>query len=471
MKKFCIILFLCINLCYSQKLTLEQCIFYALKNNIEVKTSELNIKLAKINYFKSKLNLFPSLNFNANESFMVGRTIDPLTNEFAESNVTTTGFSINSSINLFSGFQNLKTIKQNYYTYKSAECDYEKVKNDLSITITSLYLQVLLATELYNNALKQKEISELQVEKNKIFFGTGLIQKNTYLESVSQFNDDNLQLVNCKNNLKMSQLLLIQALELDSIDTIEIDIPLKIEPDTSYINKSVNEIVETSLNNQQHLKSYYFKTHAASKAIEISKAERYPKLYISGSFATGYSSQRKNITNIIPSEPIITGFTYDNNGNIYNVYTNTFKYNYETIKFKNQLKDNISRSLSINLTIPIFNNWQVNNSIITAKINYKIYQYNYEKIKKQLIKDIQQAFYDYLFAYHKYKASELAYNATSEAYYLAEEKYNNGLISIYEYQISKNNFFKSKPELTKSKYELIFKQKILDLYCGKPIKL
>ncbi|MCX7955291.1 MAG: TolC family protein [Bacteroidales bacterium] len=455
------------NIGFSQKFTLQQCINYALKNNLGIKSSELNIKSAKLNLLKTKMNLLPTLNFNSNETFMIGRTIDPLTNEFAESNVTTTSFSLISSINIFSGFQNLNTIKQNYYIVKSSEFEYKKIKNNISITITSLYLQVLLATELYNSAKKQKKILALEVEKNKKLLDANVINRSTHLEAVSQYNNEHLQLVSSENTLKISQLALIQAMELDTLDTIEILINIDI--DTSYLNKSINDIILYTINDHPYLKSYYFKLLAADKAIDISRSGRHSKLYITGSYATGYSSQRKNIVNIIPSQPLLTSFSYDNNGNLLEVYSFTYKYDYETIKFKNQLKDNLSRSFSINLTIPIFNNWQVNNNIKLAQINYKISHYNYKRTKKQVIKDVQQVYYEYILAYNKYKASAAAYKATSEAYYLAEERYNSGLIYIYEYNLS--NLFRLKPELSKSKHELIFKQEIPDFYCDKQIKL
>src|ERR1043165_5955215 len=91
-------------------MTLEQCIDYALKNNIQIKQSQLNTELSQVALTQSKANLLPSLNANASHSYNIGRTIDRFTNQFADAQVLSQNFGVSTDVNLFNGFQNINTI-------------------------------------------------------------------------------------------------------------------------------------------------------------------------------------------------------------------------------------------------------------------------------------------------------------------------------------------------------------------------
>jgi outer membrane protein len=147
----------------SQKLTqpmsLEACIDYALKNNIQIKQSELNTELSQVNLTQSQGNLLPAFNANASHTYNFGRTIDRFTNQFATQQVLSQNLSVSSDVTIFNGLQTYNTIQQNKYNYLASKYDVEKMKNDISLNIASAYLQVLFATELVENARNQVGIS------------------------------------------------------------------------------------------------------------------------------------------------------------------------------------------------------------------------------------------------------------------------------------------------------------------------
>ena len=94
----------------NQTMTLEQCIEFALKNNIQIKQSELNTDLSQVNLTQSKATLLPSFNANASHSYNIGRTIDRFTNQFADAQVLSQNFGVSTDLTLFSGLQNINTI-------------------------------------------------------------------------------------------------------------------------------------------------------------------------------------------------------------------------------------------------------------------------------------------------------------------------------------------------------------------------
>lgn len=219
------------------------------------------------------------------------------------------------------------------------------------------------------------------------------------------------------------------------------------------------------------IKSAEFKLLATEKALAATRGYRMPRISLGASYATGYSSQRKELTGFTWDTPYITGYTVDANGNQYPVYSYNVKYDYKTADFNKQLSDNISKSLTINLTIPIFNNWQANYAISSAKINALNAKYNFELQQKQLQKEVQQAYHDAVAAYKKYIAARKAEKAANEAFRYVEQKFNVGLVSSYDFNQSKTTLMRAQSDLLKSKYEYLFKLKVLDFYTGKPIKL
>ena len=101
----------------AQPMTLEACIDYALKNNIQIKQSELTTEISQITLTQSQANLLPELNANASHSYNYGRTIDRFTNEFATQQVLSQNFALNSDVTLFGGLQSINTIRQNKFIY------------------------------------------------------------------------------------------------------------------------------------------------------------------------------------------------------------------------------------------------------------------------------------------------------------------------------------------------------------------
>jgi len=453
-----------------EKWSLERCILYALENNVQIKLQELNKRSSEAAFLKNKTMFLPTINANANQGYTVGHSVDPLTNEFAESNVKSNNFSLSSNWTLFNGFQNVNNLKQSYFNLQASLMDLEKAKNDIALNVASFYLQILLADELLQVAYNQKELSKTQADRTKKLYLAGSVAQGTYLEMESQLASDEMQLISAQNTLDLAKLNLVQLLDLGLNDSIEIEKPVLPEPDTLFPALNPPQIYEDAKRNLPNIKSVEYKMLAAKKGLDVARGYRSPRISLGGSYATGYSSQRKSITDVSLDNPYVSGFAVDGSGNQYPVYSYNMKYNYQTTDFNQQLKDNISKSLTINLTIPIFNNWQANYAVSSAKINALNSQYQYEIADKQLVKEIRQAYNDAMAAFKKYIAAKKAEKASSESFKYTEQRFNVGLANTYDFNLSKNNLLRAQSEVIKSKYEYTFKLKILDFYSGKPFK-
>ena len=460
-----------INVSAQEKWSLEKCISYAIENNIQVKMQDLSITNTKAGYLKSKMSFLPNLNGSASQSYALGRSLDPLTNEFSESNARSNSFSLSSSITLFNGFQNINTLKQSYLNFQASLEDLQKAKNDLSLNVAAAFLQILFNDELLYVAQNQVELSTQQVERNRKLFEAGSIAQGNYLEMQSQLASDEMLLVSAENQVELAYLTLNQLLELGFNESITIEKPSIPDPELTIQIQTPEEIFNEALQKLPQIRSADLKLKSAEKGFDIARGYRSPRLTMNGVFSTGYSSQRKNVSGFSLGDPYVSGYFVDGTGQVVDIYSPSYTYNYETPTFNKQLNDNQSKSLTISLTVPIFNNWQANYSISSSKINMLNAKYSYDLAEKQLQKEIQQAYTDATTSFKKYLAGKKAVTATQESFKYIQQKFDVGMVTSVDFNLAKNNLAKARSELIKAKYEYVFRLKIIDFYRGVPIKL
>ncbi|MCX6275693.1 MAG: TolC family protein [Bacteroidetes bacterium] len=451
--------------------TLQQCIDYALANNLSVKQSELGVELTKTGVNQSTATLFPSLNGFASNNYYFGRSIDPYTNQFTENQVRSNSFSLSSSLSLFEGFTLINSLKQSKLNYMSSKYDLVKVKNDMALNVATVYLQVLYNKELLAITTDQVDATKLQRNRMKRMEELGSASKGNLLDMESQLAADELRLITAQSAYNQSMLSLKQLLELDTVADFRIVVPEFPAPLMEAGYSDVQAIYLSALSNQPDVKSYEYKVLSAEKGLSIAKGAVYPRLSMSGNIGTSFSnsSQRvKGYNTSIGGFPLI-GYTADTVA-VYSSYPETSVTPIlENTPFNDQLDANLSKSIGFSLAIPLFNAWSTHSNIKRARINLQQTQLGFEQTKKGMYKSIEQAVADAGAAYQKFVAGEKNVSAQQQSMNMNQQKYDVGLISTYDYLLAKNNFTKAKSDLLQAKFDYIFRVKVLDFYMGKSL--
>ena len=424
--------------------SLEDCLKHAAEYNLTIKQAALNTVLSENTLTQSKIVLLPTINTDASHSLNFGRNIDPYTNAFTVDRVRNNNFGFSSSVTLFSGFQNINNIRKSNYEYLASKYDAEKIANDISINIITAFLQLMYNKELVAVNKDKLELSKLQVNRISEMVDVGRLPKGNLLDTESQMAQEELQLINVQNQLDIAFLNIKQLLDLDASYSFDITAP-EVSVNKFFSSRNSEELYVMAVSNLPDVKSANTKVQSAERSLAVAKGQRSPRLSLFGSMGTGYSDARQKIIDLDSSIFVPT---------------------YTEYPFEEQLKDNVSQSISFRLSIPIFNGWQVNSSINRAKIGLLQSQYNLQQAENQLRKEIEQANADALAAHKKYLASEKSVQALLESFRYTEEKYNVQLVSTYEYNDAKNRLFQAEADLLQSKYDYIFKTKILDFYTG-----
>ncbi|MCX6284891.1 MAG: TolC family protein [Bacteroidetes bacterium] len=455
----------------SQKIwTLEDCINYALENNLDIQKQIQSVESNKANLTQSAVSMLPNLNANGSNYWNFGQTIDQYTNTFATTTVRSNNFYLSSSMVLFNGLQKLNTVKQYKIMVLASQYDLDVIKNNISLSVAGYYLDILFNTELLEVANEQLRITKLQVDRMQKMVDAGSSAKGDLLNIQAQRAAEELTQVQASNQLYISYLSLQQLIDIPVSRDFNIEKPnLKaVEAPKQPVTPEI--IYERSLKTRPEIRAAELRVDAAQKRLAIARGIITPTLSVSGSWGTGYSGAAKEIDpNINPTissyKMGITQLSHDT------VIGYQMNYATRVKSFGDQLKTNNNQSVGFNLSIPIFNGWQGRTNITQAKIAKNQAELDLDIQKRSLRKLIEQSYADAVASLQKYNSSLERVNAQTESFKYTQQKFDVGLMTSFDYNNSKKDLTKAQSDLLQAKYDFIFKTTILDFYAGNPIRI
>ena len=419
--------------------SLEACIQHAIDHNIQIKQQTVQTEVQKNTLAQSKLNLLPTINGQISHDYSFGRALDQNTYLYFNQTVQSDGFYLGGSTNVFRGLQYHNTIQKNKYELLAGEQDLQSIRENVSLSVALAYLQILLNKELVMANENQLNITLQQIEKSKKLVDAGSVAKGNLLQIEAQAAQEELNLITMKHQLETSYLNLTQLLELKSPAGFEIIIPDINVEQSSVVTGDVDEIFSLATESRPEIKSSEFNLTASEYNLKIAKGGRSPVIALNHSYGTRYS--------------FVNGLSIEQD------------------PFNEQFKNNKNFGLGISMNIPILNGWQVNKNISNSKLAVENSQYSLEGIKKELYKDIQQAYTDAVAALQKYNASFKAVSSSEESFRYTEQKFNVGMITPVDYNVAKTQLLNAQSDMSQAKYTFIFKTKVLDFYKGLPLTL
>ena len=480
MKNFIFFLFLFVNInLYSQsnnsiELDLAQCLEIALENNLQLKRSEINKKIQKIGYDQSILSQIPSLNIFSNYGTSWGRSIDPTTNQFIGSEYSSSGIGLSSGMTLFSGFSVRNTIKQSKVLLEKSVFDLENTRNNVMLSVVSSYLSVLLTMDRLENAKFQLLSTQEQLSRTNKLVEAGSLSIINRLNFEAQLAGDELSLIQQENTYRLSILQLKQIMLLETDKEIIISKPLVEISPSIVIQSNTNDIYNKAIDILPELKSAIKNVESSKYDLRIARSGRFPTINVSSNFNTNYSSyanRPRKFYEGITMQPMTVGYLTNNPLETVSVLSPVPNVIGSDNDFTlvEQWKDYLSKSLSFSISFPIFNRHQTSSNIKRSKLNKQIADINVLEAKNQIRQTIETSYNDAIAASKSYSASLKQVQALEESFRIIKSQYNLGAINFTEYQVSNNNLVKAKNDLLSSKYDYIFKLKVLDFYQGKTL--
>ncbi len=452
--------------------TLRRCVEYGIEHNTSLRSADVNARLAEIDLQQSKYARYPSLNTDLSYGLSQGRSINPTTNQFVNSNYDFFSFGANSGVLVFGWFQQRHQIEANKLSLEAAHISHQQIQDDISLNIATAYLRALLAYKQIEISQQQVAYSEDQLQRSAKLVEAGVQPEINLLQIRSQLSMDSSNYIAALTSYNQSLLQLKAIMNIDFSETMELS-----EPDLSNISTQElllpadSTVIARAIQHRFEIKLAQKNIQVAEKNYLSSRAARYPQLSIGVNLGTNFSSLASDVTN-----PQITGivptqnyFYLDPMGNKKDVYTYETKFDLVTTPFFDQVKNNNRTTFSLALSIPIFQNYSATANARRAQYNIESQQINLEQARIQLAQDVLQAKMDAKNAFQVWKASEAALVNALKSFDFASKRYELGLMNTLEFQMEKNNLYKTQIQAVSNRYDYIFKSKVLDFYIGNKI--
>lgn len=410
-----------------EKWTLEQCLDYALKNNIQVKKTQLSQQSAQINLNQAKNNRLPSVNGSVSANMNNGSVINQITNQRINQTAYTNTMGISASVSLFQGGAlNLREQRTNLLLEQS-ELYTEEAKNNIRLSVIEAYLQALYAYEGIAIAENTVLSSAEEVKRAKIRYENGAIARLELADVETQHATNQYNVVSSKNQYETQVLTLKQLLELAP----EVDFQIAILPtdDLLQIVPDKEEVFRLAKQNLPDLKIYDIQKEVAEKDIKIAKAGSLPSLSLVAGLNTGYSSLAT--------------------------------YNYKT-----QLDNNFGQTVGLSLNIPIFSKNQNKNNVKLAKITLEDNELDRIQAEKTLYSKIETAWQNATTRQAQQEASKTARDNAKLAYELASKKFEFDSLTSTELAVIRNSYLNAEQTYLQNKYMAILYQQLLKVYQG-----
>jgi len=417
------------------KWTLRACVDYAIKNNITIKQSELDLKTSEYNKKDAIGNFLPSLNASANQSWSIGLAQDPVTFNAVNSTTKNLSGGIGTSLDIYKGLQNINQLQRSKLQVLAAQYQLDDMKDNISLYVANAFLQILFNKEQYKVLSTQHEISIEELNRTSELVSAGSLPKGDLLEIQATLASQEQQLVDAQNAILISKIQLAQLLLIKDYENFDIVDTEYNVPSTFILSESPEVIVNKAKETRYNIKIAENNTKIADYNLKIARGALQPSLSGSYNFSSNY-------------------------------YTSQL---FDTPDFETQISDNKSHNFSIRLNIPIFNGFSGRNNVKRSQIELDRSKYQLEQANLDLETNVYQAYNDTKGALKAYEAAQKTLAAREEAFNYSKERYNVGLLNAFDYNQSQSRFEQAQSDVVRTKYDYIFKLKVLEFYFGIPI--
>jgi len=459
--------------------SLQECIDYALVYNMAIKQSQLDVLSSQATLNQSKAGVLPSVNASASYQYSSGRSLNPYTNTYEDQVIQSNPLSLNANMNLFSGFQQINTIRQNLLARQANQLSVEQNKNITSLNVALGYLQMVQNKELVEVSRLQVASSQAQVERTEKLVNAGALPQNNLLDLKAQLANDQVALVTAQNNLQIARLNLMQNMNLPASPNFDVEaIPVG-DPTLAAYGATPQQVYEMAEQSQPNIRSADLFIQSARRGVAAARGGLLPSLslgaFVGANYSTAFTQFNPDGGSVTTTTPLSMGqnssvYVDANGTQLPIMVTRTTPTGSEVITpYFDQLKNTQNKGFRITLSIPLFNGWQQRTLVANAVIRQKSLEYTAQNARIQLRQNIEQAYTNMTLAAQQYAAFRDQVQALELSFRAAQTRFDVGALNSLDYTLAKNNLNRAQANLVQAKYTYVFRAKVLDFYQNKPL--
>lgn len=415
-----------------KKWTLEECVDYAIENNISIKQSELDLKTSDVEKMEAIGRFLPTLSANATYSVNTGASINPVTNQFQNQTFKSFSAAANSGVTIFNGLANWKTLQRTKLNKIANTYRLDKMKDDIALSVANSYLQILFNKEQLKVLISQNSITKENLIRTQQLIDAGSLPAGDIYELQATDATQQQQIINTENTLLISKIGLCQMLLINDYATFDVSDEVIDLPLNDLSNETQQTILAKAKESVNDIKIAISNVEIAKKDVSISRSSYLPTL----SGFVGYNTRWSEST---------------------------------PFNFADQLSLFDGTAVGLQLNVPILNGFATRGRVQRAKINEERSNYLLQQAELDLETKVYQAYNDVINAKKSYEAAQKTLEARSQAFSFSKERYEVGLLNSFDFSQSSIALDNAQSELLRAKYDYIFRTKILEFYFGIPL--
>ena len=424
-----------------QKWTLEDCINYAIENNISLKQSKLKKQTATETLKQSKAQLLPSLSASTSQGVgyrpWTNSGSITVTNGQVDTKVEKTyyngSYNVNAQWTVWNGNQNRNQVKLNRVSEEQAELTAQETANTIQERIAQLYVQILYQTEAIEVNRQSLETSKKNEERGKTMMEVGKMSKADVAQLTAQRATDEYNLVSAESQLAQYKLQLKQLLELTTED-FDVAIPTTSDEQALEEIPSMSSVYEAALLQRPEIKNAELGLKSGDLQLKIAKAGWMPTLNMTGGVSTSTNSLTDN-------------------------------------KWGTQMKTNFNSQVGATISIPIYDQRKARTAVNKARITQLEAQLALQEKQKKVYADIEGYWLNAQTNQQQFRSALLNVASEQASYDLLSEQFQLGLKNIVELMTGKDKLLKAQQNKLQSKYTTILNQQLLKFYKGETMKI
>ncbi|MEM1093062.1 MAG: TolC family protein [Bacteroidota bacterium] len=413
----------------AQRISFNEAIQLALDQNINLRQSANQVEIAATQVSDSRMQYYPNLSFSTGTGQSYGRSIDPTSNQFIDDATESWSVSTSSGVSLFTGFRREASMNQAKLDLESADLSFSRQRQDVIFRVMSNYLNLIDQSQQVLIREENLEAQQQELERIQEFVRVGQRAISDQFQQETQVANAELQLIQTQRLLQLAEANLIQILQLDPFGAYEFVIPDVSEDDLAEQAYSINTMLNEAFTQRTDLQAQEKSISATAEGIRIARSTRLPNINLNGNYSTRWSSA-------------------------------------SSLNFSDQVDLFRGGSVSVSLSVPIFDRFSTRNSVQRAQVRLTNAQLGLENLRQDIALEVRQAYLDYQTAIQTLDATAAALASAQQALEVEQERYAVGSSTIVELTQARASFVQAQSNRASAVYDFIFREKLIEYYTG-----
>lgn len=421
----------------ARQVTFNEAVRLALEQNLTLQRTANSVDLQQIQVASNRATYYPNLNFSSSGRQSYGRTFSQEDLNFVNETTESASFSVGSSVLLFDGFGRRASLEEAKLGLEARDLDFQRQRQAVVFNVMSTYLLLIERQEQVRIQEENLEAQQQLLAQIEEFTQVGSRPISDLFQQQAQVASTELALLNAQRLVQISEAGLIQTIQLDPFGQYEFVAPTVEDAQLVAETYDIQGMLQQAFTQRADLRARDYDIQAAQSAIQVAQSGIWPSLSLNGGYGTGWNSQFRD-----PEDPS------------------------QAAAFFDQLDQQRGGSLSLSLSVPIFDRFNTRNNTQRAEVQYENARLELDGLQQDIAVQVRQAYLDYQTAVKGLDVTEKQLASAELSLEAEQERYNVGASTLVELSQAQANYIQAAADRVSARYNFLFQEKLIEYYLG-----